>query len=67
MPVFLQQSLEITGKQFTQSVIYQCMDDILLPGSYANTLDKMFDEVKKKNCLAGDYKWLLKSAMIRFH
>ena len=39
---FVNQSLEIMHKQFPLSIIYHYMDDILLPDSSADTLERMF-------------------------
>ena len=44
---FVQQPLEIICKQFPQSIIYHYMDDILLADSDLDTLEKMFEVVKK--------------------
>lgn len=58
---FIQQPLEMICKQFPQSIIYHYMDALLLIDSDINTLERMFDEVKKKHtnktpCLAGGCK-----------
>ena len=45
---FVQQPLEIICKQFPQSIIYHYMDDILLADANINIMDRMFDEVNKK-------------------
>ena len=44
---FLSQPLEIIWKQFPKSIIYHYMDDILLSDSNKDTLESMFEEVKK--------------------
>ena len=43
---FVWQSLEMIHKQFPESKVYYYMD-ILLYGSKADTLERMFEEVKK--------------------
>ncbi|KAL6045981.1 hypothetical protein STEG23_001675 [Scotinomys teguina] len=44
---FVQQSLEVIRKKFPKSIIYHYMDDILLADSNADTLERLFEEVKK--------------------
>ncbi|MGE9574186.1 reverse transcriptase domain-containing protein [Escherichia coli] len=44
---FVQQPLEIIGKEFSQSLFYHYMDDILLSDSNKETLGHMFDMVKE--------------------
>ena len=44
---FANHPLEITQKQIPKSIIYHYMDDILLSDSNADTLERMFGEVKK--------------------
>ena len=44
---FVSQPLEITHKQFSKSIIYHYIDDILLSDSNADTLERMCEEVKK--------------------
>ena len=44
---FVSQPLEIIHKQFPKSIAYHCMDDILLSDSTIDTLERMFEEVKK--------------------
>ncbi|KAL6065033.1 hypothetical protein STEG23_028902 [Scotinomys teguina] len=44
---FVQQPLEAICKKFPKSIIYHYMDDILLADSNADTLEKLFEEVKK--------------------
>lgn len=44
---FVKQTLEIIHIQFLQSIIYQCIDHILLADSYINASGKMFNEVKR--------------------
>ena len=44
---FIRQLLEIICKQFPKSTIYHYMDDILLSDSNMDTLERMFEEVKK--------------------
>ncbi|KAL6093193.1 hypothetical protein STEG23_016117 [Scotinomys teguina] len=44
---FVQQPLEVIRKKFPKSIIYHYMDDILLTDSNADTLERLFEEVKK--------------------
>ncbi|KAL6094337.1 hypothetical protein STEG23_002841 [Scotinomys teguina] len=44
---FVQQPLEVIRKKFPKSIIYHYMDDILLADSNADTLERLFEEVKK--------------------
>ena len=44
---FVSQPLEIIRKQFLKSIIYHYMDDILLPDSNADTLERMFEKIVK--------------------
>ena len=44
---FVKQPLEILRKLFPQSIIYHYMDDILLADSNLETLEKLFEELKK--------------------
>ncbi|KAL6083314.1 hypothetical protein STEG23_007305 [Scotinomys teguina] len=44
---FVQQPLEVILKKFPKSIIYHYMDDILLADSNADTLERLFEEVKK--------------------
>ena len=44
---FVNKPLEIIHKQFPKSIIYHYMDDILLSDSNKDTLESMFEEVKK--------------------
>ena len=47
VPIFSMTALEMICVQFPQSVIYHLVDDILLADSNVDTLEKMFEEVKK--------------------
>ena len=40
--------MEIIHSQFHQSIVYQYIDDILLAYSNVDTLERMFEKVKKK-------------------
>ncbi|KAL6087838.1 hypothetical protein STEG23_011789 [Scotinomys teguina] len=44
---FVQQQLEVIRKKFPKSIIYHYVDDILLADSNADTLERLFEEVKK--------------------
>ena len=44
---FVSQSLEMICKQLPESIVYHYMDDILFSDSKADTLERMFEEVKK--------------------
>ena len=44
---FVNKQLKIIRKQFPKSIIYHYMDDILLSDSNKDTLENMFEEVKK--------------------
>ncbi|KAL6087981.1 hypothetical protein STEG23_022841, partial [Scotinomys teguina] len=44
---FVQQPLEVIRKKFPKSIIYHYMDDILLADANADTLERLFEEVKK--------------------
>ena len=46
-PYFVSQPLEIIHKQYAKSIIYYYMDGILLSDSNIDTLERMFEEVKK--------------------
>lgn len=56
---FEQQQLEITCRQFPQSIIYHYMDDVLLANSDKDTLEKTFLKKHKEFCHAGNYRSLL--------
>ena len=44
---FVNKPLEIIHKEFLKFIIYHYMDDILLSDSNKDTLENMFEEVKK--------------------
>ena len=44
---FVRQSLEITHNQFPESDVYHGMDSILLSNSNIDTLERVFEEIKK--------------------
>lgn len=50
---FEQQQLEITCRQFPQSIIYHYMDDVLLANSDKDTLEKMFLKNTKNSAMLG--------------
>ena len=47
---FLQQPVEMIQKKFHKSIIYHYMDNILLTDPNITTMERLFDEMKKK-CL----------------
>jgi hypothetical protein len=48
---FIQQPVEMIHKQFPKSIIYHYMDNILLTDPNITTMERLFDEMKKKKCL----------------